>query len=50
MSKDGPLKEVIDKLLRAYGYQDQLDEIELLKAYDEVVGTVFVKHTKEVYF
>ncbi|TXB66056.1 DUF721 domain-containing protein [Vicingus serpentipes] len=50
MSKNGPLKEVIDKLLRAYGYQDQLDEIELLKAYDEVVGTVFVKHTKEVYF
>jgi predicted nucleic acid-binding Zn ribbon protein len=50
MSKKGPLKDVIDQLLRAYGYQDQLDEIELLKAYDEVVGTVFVKHTKEVYF
>lgn len=50
MSKETPLKQVIDKLLRAYGYQDQLDEIELLKAYDEVVGTVFVKHTKEVYF
>lgn len=48
--KEAPLKQVIDKLLRAYGYQDQLDEIELLKAYDEVVGTVFVKHTKEVYF
>jgi predicted nucleic acid-binding Zn ribbon protein len=50
MSKEAPLKQIIDKLLRAYGYQDQLDEIELLKAYDEVVGTVFVKHTKEVYF
>ena len=50
MSKNGPLKPLIDKLLSAYGYQDQLDEIELLKAYDTVVGAVFVKHTKEVYY
>jgi len=50
MSKDQPLKPLIDKLLRAYGYQDQLDEIQLIEAYDEVVGAVFSKHTKSIYF
>lgn len=50
MSNKTPLKPLIDKLLRAYGYQDQLDEIELIKVYEDVVGAVFVKHTKEVYF
>jgi len=50
MSKEKPLKEVIDKLLRAYGYQDQLDEIDLIKAYEEVAGKMFANHTKNIYF
>ena len=45
---DSPLKKTIDQLLRAYGYQDQLDEIELLKVYDEQVGKMFVNHTKNI--
>lgn len=45
---DSPLKKTIDQLLRAYGYQDQLDEIELLKIYDEQVGKMFVNHTKNI--
>lgn len=47
---DSPLKKTIDQLLRAYGYQDQLDEIELLKVYDEQVGKMFVNHTKNIAF
>lgn len=47
---DSPLKKTIDQLLRAYGYKDQLDEIELLKVYDEQVGKMFVNHTKNIAF
>lgn len=45
-----PIKELVDKLLRAYGYQNQLDEIELIKQYELAVGKMFVKHTEKVYF
>jgi len=49
MSKEKPLKEFVDKLLRAYGYQDQLDEIDLINKYEELVGKMISNHTKEVY-
>lgn len=45
-----PLKLAIDRLLRAYGYQDQLDEIELIKSYEETVGQFFNNHTKRIYY
>ncbi len=45
-----PLKIIIDKLLRAYGYQEQLDEIELIKQYEDLVGKMFANHTKKIYF
>lgn len=45
-----PVKELIDKILRAYGYQDQLDEIEIIKHYEDAVGIMFVKHTDNIYF
>lgn len=49
MSKE-PLKPLIDKLLRAYGYEEQLDNIAVVKAYEEFVGPMYVKHTKNVYY
>lgn len=45
-----PLKPLIDKLLRAYGYQDQLDEMDLVAAYEELVGKMYCKHTKSINF
>jgi predicted nucleic acid-binding Zn ribbon protein len=48
MSEDKPLKKTIDQLLRAYGYQDQLDEIEIIKIYEELVGQMFTNHTQKV--
>jgi len=48
--KEVPLKKVINQLLRAYGYNDMLDEIDLMKAYDEVVGVMFVKHTVKKFY
>lgn len=47
---DQPLKPLIDKLLRAYGYQDQLDELDLISAYEELVGKLYCKHTKSINF
>ncbi|MGB0888565.1 MAG: DUF721 domain-containing protein [Vicingaceae bacterium] len=47
---DSPLKKTIDQLLRAYGYQDQLDEIELIKIYKELVGQLFANHTQKIAF
>ena len=47
---DSPLKKTIDQLLRAYGYQDQLDEIELIKIYKEQVGQLFANHTQQIAF
>ncbi len=51
MSKlETPLKKTIDQLLRAYGYQDQLDEIKLIKIYEGLVGQVFANHTQKIAF
>ena len=50
MSEENPLKQTIDKLLKAYGYQDQLDEIELIKVYKNQVGQIFTNHTKKITF
>ena len=32
MSESQPLKKVIDQLLKAYGYQDQLDELDIIES------------------
>ena len=48
MADEKPLKKAIDQLLRAYGYQDQLDQIELVQVYKDNVGKVFVNHTKRI--
>lgn len=50
MSEQQPLKKLIDKLLRSYGYQDQLDELDLISAYEELVGKMYCKHTKSINF
>lgn len=50
MSEEKPLKSAIKQLMRAYGYQKQLDKLELLKVYEEEVGHLFSNHTKEATF
>jgi hypothetical protein len=50
MPEEKPLKKTIDQLLRAYGYQDQLDELELIKIYEGLVGQMFVNHTQKIGF
>lgn len=47
---DQSLKEVINQMLRAYGLGDRLDEITLVKSWEEVVGKMIAKHTVDIYF
>lgn len=37
-------------MLRAYGLGPKLDEVSLLKSWDEVTGPMISKHTKDLYF
>lgn len=50
MSDQKPLKEVINQMLRAYGLGDRLDEMSLVKSWEEIVGKMIAKHTNEIYF
>lgn len=49
-NKEKPLKELVDKMLRSYGLGDRLDEMSLVKSWEEIVGKMIAKHTKEIYF
>lgn len=48
--EEKPLKELIDKMLRAYGLGDKMDEIGLLKSWEAVVGKMIARHTTDLYF
>ncbi len=50
MSDESPLRELIDKMLRSYGLGSKLDEVKLLKCWEDVVGPMISKHTKNIYF
>ncbi len=51
MSNDEkPLKPLIDKMLRSYGLGDKLDEMSLVKSWEELVGKMIANHTKDIYF
>ncbi len=51
MSNDEkPLKQLIDKMLRSYGLGDKLDEMSLVKSWEELVGKMIANHTKDIYF
>jgi predicted nucleic acid-binding Zn ribbon protein len=46
---EAPLKELIDKMLRAYGLSNKLDEVELIQSWEKIVGRMISKHTKEIF-
>ena len=45
-----PLKLMINQMLRAYGYGDQLDEISLVKSWEDIVGEMVARHTTDIYY
>ena len=48
-SNDQKLSEVIRELLKAYRLDNKLNEVRLIKSWDDVVGKVISKHTKNLY-
>lgn len=50
MSDEKPLKGLVDQMLRAYGLGDRLDEMSLVKSWEEIVGKMIANHTKDIYF
>lgn len=45
-----PLKVLIDEMLRAYGLGHKLDEISLLKSWENVVGKMIARHTTDLFY
>lgn len=48
--EEKPIREAINQMLRAYGLGPKLDEIGLLKSWEDVCGKMIAKHTKDLYF
>lgn len=49
-SDEKPLKELVNQMLRAYGLGEKLDEMSLIKSWEDIVGKMIAKHTKDIYF
>jgi len=45
-----PLKGLIDRMLRAYGLGNKLDEMGLVKSWEKIVGKMIARHTSDIYF
>ncbi len=48
-SNDQKLGEVIQELLKLYRLEDKLDEVKLMNSWEEVVGEMIARHTKDLY-
>ena len=47
-SNEAPLKEVIDRWLKAYGYEDRSKQLEIVQAWPELMGVAVANRTKEI--
>ncbi len=47
-SNEAPLKEVIDRWLKAYKLDGKMKEIEIINAWPELMGTAVAHRTKEI--
>ena len=48
-SNEAPLKEVLDRWLKAYGYDGKMKEMDVLEAWPEMMGTAVANRTPEIY-
>lgn len=44
------LKEVVDRLMRAYNLSDRLLQLDLMDRWEEMMGKAISKRTRELYF
>jgi predicted nucleic acid-binding Zn ribbon protein len=47
-SNEAPLKEVIDRWLRAYRLDGKMKELDIINAWPEMMGTAVAHRTKEI--
>ena len=47
-SNEAPLKEVIDRWLKAYGLDGKMKELDVINAWPEMMGTAVAHRTKEI--
>ncbi len=47
-SNEAPLKEVIDRWLKAYGLDGKMKELDVINAWPELMGTAVAHRTKEI--
>tara|TARA_B110000902_G_scaffold43775_1_gene48240 strand:+ start:5311 stop:5613 length:303 start_codon:yes stop_codon:yes gene_type:complete len=48
-SNEAPLKEVLDRWLKAYGYEGKMKEIEIIESWPEMMGNAVAHRTKDIY-
>lgn len=46
---DHSLKELIEKLINAYRWNDKLDAVDVTATWEKVVGGIFAKHTTNLF-
>ncbi len=49
-ANEQPLSEVVKDLLKAYGMEEQMNEMEIMKGWDFVMGKFVAKHTTDMWF
>lgn len=47
-SNEAPLKDVIDRWLKAYGLDGKMKEMDVIAAWPELMGTAVAHRTKEI--
>ena len=47
-AEEQPLKEVIEKLFKAYAWDGKMKELEVVKAWPELMGVAVANRTKEI--
>ena len=47
-AEEQPLKEVIDKFLKAYAWDGKMKEMEVIAAWPELMGVAVANRTKEI--
>jgi len=47
-SNEQPLKEVLDRWMKAYGFEERAKNLEVVQAWPELMGTAVAHRTKEI--
>lgn len=47
-SNEQPLKEVLDRWMKAYGFEDRAKKLEIVEAWPDLMGTAVAHRTKEI--